>query len=92
MAKPAASTAADQVRLPLDNWFMARVIERSLVSSALLAYIDWTLVLITEDMVFLLNYLSSDNTACGAWLAWAIMAVAACWMIWVRANSALDLA
>jgi hypothetical protein len=28
----------------------------------LLAYIDCTLVLITEDMVFLLDYLSKDNT------------------------------
>jgi hypothetical protein len=53
-AMPAASTAALEVRLPLDNWFMARVIERSLLSSALLAYIDWTLVLITEDMFIFL--------------------------------------
>ena len=28
-------------------------------------------------------YFSKDKTACGCWLAWANMAVAACWMIWV---------
>ncbi len=31
-------------------------------------------------------YLSSASTLWGCWLAWASMAVAACWMIWVLAR------
>ena len=31
-------------------------------------------------------YFSKDNTAWGCWLAWANMAVAACWMICVLDN------
>jgi hypothetical protein len=33
------------------------------------------------------DYRSKDITICGAWLAWANMAVAACEMICVRASS-----
>ena len=50
---PAASTAAEKVRLPVDSWFIATFMERSLVSSAAWANMDFTLVLIT-DMVQLL--------------------------------------
>jgi hypothetical protein len=32
-------------------------------------------------------YFNSDRTDEGLWLACANMAVAACWMIWLRANS-----
>ena len=31
-------------------------------------------------------YFSSDSTDWGCWLAWASMAVAACWMIWFLDN------
>jgi hypothetical protein len=39
-----------------------------------------------------LFYLSNDKTICGCWLAWAKMAVAACWTICVRANSLVAVA
>jgi len=38
------------------------------------------------------TYLSSCNTVCGAILAWASMAVAACWRILFLVNSIISLA
>lgn len=37
-------------------------------------------------------YFSSDRTDCEDWFAWASMAVAACWMICVRASSVVAVA
>jgi hypothetical protein len=46
-------------------------------------YLDWlcctVICQLSSDYVII--YRKSDNTDCGAWFAWASIAVAACWMI-----------